>query len=40
MVDYTDSTPRFTEGVVGLQIHVGGGVRVRWKDIEIQETDK
>jgi 3-keto-disaccharide hydrolase len=39
IVDYTDSKPRFTDGVIGLQIHVGGGVRVRWKDIEIQETN-
>ena len=38
MVDYTDAAPRFTEGVVGLQIHTGGAVEVRWKDIEIQET--
>ncbi len=38
IVDYTDPSPKFTEGVVGLQIHVGGGVRMRWKDIYIQET--
>ncbi len=38
-VDYTDAAPRFTEGVIGLQIHTGGGVQVRWKDIEIQESE-
>ncbi len=38
IVDYTDPAPRFTDGVVGLQIHTGGGVKVRWKDIAIQET--
>ena len=38
IVDYTDATPKFTEGVIGLQQHMGGGVKVRWKNIEIQET--
>jgi hypothetical protein len=37
IVDYTDPAPRFTNGVIGLQIHTGGGVRMRWKDIYIQE---
>lgn len=37
VVDFTDTTPKFTVGVVGLQIHTGGGVKVRWKDIYIQE---
>jgi 3-keto-disaccharide hydrolase len=40
IVDYTDTAPKFTDGVIGLQIHTGGGVRVRWKDIEIQEISK
>jgi Domain of Unknown Function (DUF1080) len=35
--DYTDATPKFTGGVIGLQIHTGGGVRMRWKDIFIKE---
>jgi hypothetical protein len=38
IVDYTDPAPKFTDGVIGLQIHTGGGVRVRWKNIEIQES--
>lgn len=38
VVDYTDASPKFTDGVVGLQIHTGGGVRVRWKDLYIQPT--
>src|SRR5262249_11672408 len=38
-VDYTDVTPRFTDGVIALQIHTGGGVKMRWKDIYIQETN-
>lgn len=37
IVDFTDETPKFTDGVIGLQIHTGGGVRMRWKDIFIQE---
>ncbi len=38
IVDYTDPAPKYSEGVIGLQIHVGGGVRVRWKDLDIQEA--
>jgi Domain of Unknown Function (DUF1080) len=37
IVDYTDATPKFTDGVIGLQIHTGGGVRMRWKEIYIRE---
>ncbi|MGD0695270.1 MAG: DUF1080 domain-containing protein [Terriglobia bacterium] len=40
IVDYTDPSAKFTDGVIGLQIHTGGGVRVRWKDIEIQELTR
>jgi 3-keto-disaccharide hydrolase len=40
IVDYTDPAPKFTDGVIGLQIHTGGGVKVHWKDIEIQEISK
>ena len=28
---------QFTEGVIALQIHTGGGVKMRWKDIYIKE---
>ena len=35
--DFTDTAPKFTDGVIGLQIHTGGGVRMRWKEIFIQE---
>ena len=35
--DFTDSTPKFTDGVVGLQIHTGGDVKMRWKDISVKE---
>lgn len=37
IVDFTDSAQKFSEGVIGLQIHTGGGVRMRWKDIFIRE---
>jgi len=37
IVDYTDAAPKFTDGVIGLQIHTGGGVKMRWKDILIEE---
>ena len=36
IVDYTDPAPKFTDGVIGLQIHTGGGVRIRWKDIYVR----
>ncbi len=36
IVDYTDPSPKFTDGAIGLQIHVGGGVKVRWKDLYIE----
>ena len=38
IVDYTDPSQRFLDGVIALQIHTGGGVRMRWKDIEIKEN--
>lgn len=37
IVDYRDPAPKFTEGVIGLQLHTGGGVKMLWKDIEIQQ---
>jgi hypothetical protein len=32
-VDFMDPDPKFTEGVIGLQLHTGGGVKIRFKDI-------
>ena len=37
IVDFSDPEPKFTDGVIGLQIHTGGGVKMRWKDIFVQE---
>ena len=38
IVDYADPSPKFNEGVIALQIHTGGGVKMRWKQIEIKEN--
>ena len=37
VTDYSDASPKFTDGVIGLQIHTGGGVKMRWKDIYIMD---
>jgi hypothetical protein len=37
IVDFRDPAPRFFDGVIGLQLHTGGGARIHWKDIEIRE---
>jgi hypothetical protein len=37
IADFMDQAPRFTDGVIGLQIHTGGGVKMRWKDVSIKE---
>ena len=37
IVDFTDPAQKFSDGVIGLQIHTGGGVRMRWKDIFVHE---
>ena len=36
IADFIDPTPKFTEGAIGLQIHTGGGVKMRWKDIYVR----
>ena len=36
-VDYVDPTPKYTEGLVALQLHAGGEGRMRFKDISIRE---
>jgi len=37
VTDHNDSSTKFTDGVIALQIHTGGGVKMRWKDIYIKE---
>jgi hypothetical protein len=34
---FDDPEPRFTDGVIALQLHSGGGVKMRFKDIYIKE---
>jgi hypothetical protein len=40
IIDYYDPAPRFFEGVIGLQLHSGGGGKIHWKDIDIMELGK
>jgi hypothetical protein len=40
IVDWSDPAPRFTRGVIGLQLHTGGGVKIRFKDIYLMELSK
>lgn len=37
MVDIKDDKIGAANGVIALQIHDGGGIKVRWKDIEVKE---
>lgn len=37
IVDFTDPAQRFFGGVIGLQIHSGGGGKIHFKDIEIRD---
>ncbi|SKC12963.1 3-keto-disaccharide hydrolase [Dyadobacter psychrophilus] len=37
MVDFTDAKIGAGEGSIALQIHDGGGIKVRWKNITIEE---
>ena len=40
IADWSDPAPKFTEGVIGLQLHTGGGVKIRFKDIYLLELSK
>lgn len=40
MVDFHDPEPRFYDGVIGLQLHSGGGVKIHFKNIYIKTQDK
>ena len=37
IVDYTDSSPRYTNGVIALQLHSGGQGKIRFKNLYIRE---
>jgi 3-keto-disaccharide hydrolase len=36
-VDYVDPAPKYTDGVIALQLHAGGEGRMRFKDISIRD---
>lgn len=40
MVEMADEKIGDAEGSIALQIHSGGGIKVRWKNIEIYEIDE
>jgi hypothetical protein len=37
MVDFTDERIGEAEGVIALQIHSGGGIKVRWRQLYVKE---
>jgi hypothetical protein len=37
-VDYTDPKPKFTDGIIALQLHAGGEGRMRFKDLMIRDA--
>jgi hypothetical protein len=36
-VDYTDPKPKYTDGIIALQLHAGGEGKMRFRDLEIRE---
>lgn len=38
ILDYVDPTPKYTDGVIALQLHSGGEGKMRFKDIAIREA--
>lgn len=36
-VDLVDPEPKFTDGVIALQLHSGGGAKVRWRELYLRE---
>jgi hypothetical protein len=36
-LDYTDPAPKFSDGIIALQLHSGGEGRMRFKELEIRE---
>ena len=37
IVDYSDPTPKYTNGVIALQLHSGGQGKIRFKDLFVRE---
>lgn len=40
MIDFTYPKPLTADGVLALQIHPGGGARVRFKDIWVRDLTR
>ena len=38
-LDYTDPAPKFTDGIIALQLHSGGEGRMRFKDLYVARTE-
>jgi hypothetical protein len=38
-VDYTDAAPKYTDGLIALQLHAGGEGQMRFKDIVVRELE-
>jgi hypothetical protein len=38
-IDFMDPNPKFTDGVIGLQLHTGGGVKIRFREIYLKKLD-
>lgn len=39
-VDYTDPKPKFTDGIIALQLHAGGQGKMRFKDLFVRELQQ
>ena len=40
MVDFEDETIGAGDGSIALQIHDGGGIKVRWRNIEVMDLSR
>jgi hypothetical protein len=40
IADYQDPAPKYTDGVIALQLHSGGKGKIRFKDLYIRDTTK
>jgi 3-keto-disaccharide hydrolase len=38
-LDYTDPSPKYSDGVIALQLHAGGEGKMRFKDLYLREID-
>ena len=38
-LDYTDPSPKYSDGIIALQLHAGGEGKMRFKDLYLREID-